>query len=935
MTTPARTLDEQTVSHDEVVLEFDCYRLNVSQRLLTKRHRPVPLTGRTMSILIVLAERMGGLVGRRELDALLWPNAYVSEGTLRVHINALQKALGQTQEGGRFIGNIHRQGYRLAVPVRRCTGEFPVVEVARLSGTLMSLPRRLPEQRLVGRRQCVERIVAGLHERRLMMLTGPGGIGKTAVAREVALQMSEAFPDGVWTVDLTQVESNTLVVGAVAAALGVAPLSPDPLASVLEFLTDRISLLVLDNCEHVLDGAVQLVQVVLRLAQVRVLATGREHLHAEGEGVYRLEPLAVPAAPGPWTREELLSSSAVSLFVARARAVSPVQFSDEQLCVVADLCRRLGGNPLAIEIAAARLDLLGLSGLIAAVEGGYHLTIVGHRTRPARHWTLRATLDWGYRLLSPFEQTLFRRMGVFCGSFDLRAAAEIMAENGVDTGAVFAGLVGLASKSVLAHEQLGGTVRYRLHETCRVYALDKLRECQEWVPTRNRHALLWSHEWVERIYGRLRAGADWGTLLRCHLEDLRSAIHWSFDGGERMAPGAVLRLYSLWLDFMFAEESDTCGSWVHGERGGGMLLEELPRPLRDILHAWCRNSKGLLSCLLLDSRQAEAANEAAERIGRWMLGLEKLFTQQVKVAVEISAAFPFSVERAAPRPDSVLDPLLALAHHYAGAQDEARWHAERAMGLYEGHDPSPGRRSQRVLLQLTLGRTLWLQGLPQSASRLLRAAMVDAQACGDRYLLANCQVVAALLAMVFGYQHDANALTGLVRVQGREPGMELFQLWALCLEGMLAMHEGNVLQPEEAVARPSQECRCIDALGACNEGLMSTGAILRAEQGAGGWLAAEALRIKAERILESGGLEAEREADAALQLALEIARAQGALFWEHRVVMSQARLWQRRGRLEEARAVLIEVRSRFTEGLDTADLVKSQRMLSQLEAALA
>ncbi len=535
MSTQAKEADDLKGTPAEDVLAFEGYRLDAKRHMLFKDGSRVQVAARPMAILIALAERLGEVISNRELEALLWADSYMSDGTLRVHISRLQRALGPTQNGLRFIENHSRRGYRMTVPVRRCIIEAPAIEASLpanptasiTSGSRYGTPR---QSQLIGRAECVARVMEILRERPLVTLTGPGGVGKTAVALEVSREMLADYPDGIWVVDLAAVATQHEVASAVAATLGIGPLVPDPLAAVLEFIEQRTSLLVLDNCEHVLDAAARLAQAVVRApGQVSVLATSRERLHAESERIYRLEPLDVPTLSGPWTRDELLATSAVALFTTRAAGSTGTRFSDAQLHRVAELCRRLTGNPLAIEIAVTRLDQLGLSGLIAALDSGHSLSVVGHRTRVARHWSLRATLDWSYGLLSPLEQTLFRRLGVFCGSFDLEAAVGLMAEGGkLETAAVFEGLLSLISKSMLAHEQAGDQIRYKLHETSRTYALDKLRECEELAAVRHRHVLMWCRSSMSVTSFQLHNGNGWPTVFGNHVEDLRAAIQWCF-----------------------------------------------------------------------------------------------------------------------------------------------------------------------------------------------------------------------------------------------------------------------------------------------------------------------------------------------------------------------------------------------------------------------
>jgi predicted ATPase len=271
------------------------------------------------------------------------------------------------------------------------------------------------------------------------------------------------------------------VAGALASALGLAALTPDPLSQVLSFLRDKSMLVLLDNCEHLIEVAASLVEKVRRDAPgVHVLATSREPLRAEGESLHRLEPLAMPEGEGAMSGEAALSFAAVQLFVERAKASSDsFELTDAEVPLIVQICRRLDGNPLAIELVAPHVDLLGVRGLAARLDEGLHLLIRGRRTAVPRHQTLRATLDWSYELLSASEQMILRRLAMLVGSFDLPCARAVAADETVGAARVFEALVNLVAKSLIVVDVTGEQVRYRLPDTTRAHALEKLRDSGE------------------------------------------------------------------------------------------------------------------------------------------------------------------------------------------------------------------------------------------------------------------------------------------------------------------------------------------------------------------------------------------------------------------------------------------------------------------------
>jgi predicted ATPase len=321
---------------------------------------------------------------------------------------------------------------------------------------------------------------------RFITIAGAGGIGKTTVAIRVAEALLAAAPQGTCFIDLTSVRDARRFPEALAFALGVMPGAPDVLPEALSFLSTKKMLLILDSCEHVIDAAGTFVETVLRNApHVRVLATSREPLGARGESLYRLGPLNAPPAHSQLSSEQWLECSALRLFVERAGIDADRPIGAEELPLIGDLCRRLEGNPLAIEIAAAHFDVLGIEGLAASLQAHLHLSLDGRRTELHRHRTLRAMLDWSYELLSPAEQAILRAMSVFTSRFDLEGAAAVA---GLGRNAVFEFLIGLTRKSLLRSGVDDGEILFRLLDLPRAYALEKLRDSGDLETVRSRHA---------------------------------------------------------------------------------------------------------------------------------------------------------------------------------------------------------------------------------------------------------------------------------------------------------------------------------------------------------------------------------------------------------------------------------------------------------------
>lgn len=447
--------------NSEAVLRFGSYAFYPSQRLILDGDRPLRMGGRALDILQVLVERAGTVVSKDLLIARVWPTSVVEEINLRVHIAALRRALGDGQNGQRYIVNVPQQGYSFIASVQRMHERTPI----SIDRPQHNLPARLTP--VTGRDSVVGSLSRQLPVRRFMTLVGPAGIGKSTVALRVAELLLQHYGDGVWRVDLALIDNPAQLDEHLLRAL--------ELNGGLAALAHWHALLVLDNGEHVLERCRTLTEDLMASApRLSILVTSREPLRARGETVLRLPPLSVPPISVHGVTEAM-SYSAVQLFVSRARARQQgFVLREQDIKAVREVCRRLDGLPLAIELAAAQIDALALVGLQAQLDNCFELLTLGRRTAVPRHQSLKAALDWSYERLNVREQTLLHRLAVFKMAFTLQAAVDVI-QCAVLRPPVVAGLMQrLVDKSLLSMDTVHGQPRYRLLNTTRRYALEKL-----------------------------------------------------------------------------------------------------------------------------------------------------------------------------------------------------------------------------------------------------------------------------------------------------------------------------------------------------------------------------------------------------------------------------------------------------------------------------
>jgi predicted ATPase/DNA-binding winged helix-turn-helix (wHTH) protein len=934
----------------ELAFGFGPFQLLPRRKLLRSGGAPVRLGARAIDLLIALVERAGEVLSREELEARVWPRVVVEETSLRVHMSALRRTLKDGVAGARYITNVPGRGYGFVAPVTRVAvhdGVDPDLRANAPERAAGPLPHHLPTRlsSVVGREAAVEMLVEQLGQRRLATVLGPGGIGKTTVAIAVAERFVSAHPDhAVCFVDLSLISDPSHLPASLAAAFGLADFPDDAVCAVSQLLGARPLLLVLDSCEHVVDAVAAAASALLERAPgVRLLATSRELVGVDGEWLHRLPALELP--PHAPTAEQALRFSAVRLFVERARArVEGFDLSDTDAPLAAELCRRLDGIPLAIEIAAARLEQFGLRGLVDQVEAGFLHLKRGRRTGALRHEALSAMLDWSHRLLTPQEQAILRRIAVFRSPFSLRSAIRVAGDDELGGSDVVNGLAGLRAKSLLNRVVLDDVVKHQLLDQTRAYALEKLGESGDDEAVRRRHALLVSDLLLE-------AQRNWPTMTKRRwmathgslVMAIRTALNWAFSPSGDPLIGASLTARSWPMArYLFLEDYES------SIRRAIDALERLGDPPLALLiqlqlgaaaHVQERRGTGPETRAAY-ARAAELARSSPDPAHRIEAEIGQVLDamgggdapRALAATARIKALALAGRDEVA---GVVADRLAAQALHFNGDQAQARQLAIAVRGHAVQRGPLAslaGVVDHRVSMEILIARVLWLTGLPDQAAAGARASLLQAETDST---LAVCQSLAFAVCPIALWRGDDDEAL----LHGREL---LAQAQKLGSGQWLSLARGYV-EIAEARRHGTGERRghrggldasgsfpfAQDQLASIDPARWQDDNLDRARHGRAGWCAAEILRQHGLRLWAAGSLP---EAEAQLLQSLDIARSQGALAWSLRSATSLATLWQQQGRHEDACTTLQAVQGQFTEGEDTADLMVASALLDDLLA---
>ena len=895
---------------------FGPFCLSPGARLLTRHGEPVEIGGRSFDLLVVLTEQPGRVLSKRELLKRVWSDVVVEDGSLRFHMAGLRKLLGDGVDGARYIATQVGVGYAFVAPIERHGGTAPrrPEESARATVTA-NLPARLPH--LIGRERDVELLVERVADTPLFSIVGAAGVGKTSLAVETGYRLAPTFGDQVAFVDFSMLENMAVVPSMIAGAMGIAVQSDDPLAVILGHIRDRPFLLILDNCEHVIEAVAGIVERIVEEAPgARILATSREPLRVRAEHVLRLDALGYPEDLSGLTREQLLAYPAVQLFRERATAADSALVLDEEGArLLAEMCQRLGGMALPIELAAVRVATHGIEATARQLGERFSLGWSGRRTAQPRQQTLQATLDWSYDLLSDAERVVLERLSIFVGPFSIDAALGVVADAGIGSDEVAVALDELTSKSLIAPDRSRRTGTYRLLEMTRAYAREKLsargEAAQAAIARRHAAFFLTELEMAEQEEGVLQDARP----LRPQLGNIRSALDWCFGpGGDR--PMAVRLAAASAPVFLNLSHLIECRTWcsralaeiADGQRGTALELE-LQAALGIALMFTRGNSEAAGNAL---ARALEIATTLDDKWNQLrLLGRLHIFHERVgEYAVAMrhaERAVAVAEAIGAPEAIGVAYSLSGISHHLGGDQKAAR----RALELSLQMSPPSARGrtihygfDHRNRSGIALARTLWLSGDAEQAGRLARqfvreAARLDhplthcialiwslsvflwmedfAAAEADLAAFTECAQVNALapyIAAAAGFRGELDIQRGRTGDALAAVEESLSRLRAARYELLTTPFSIALARGLAAESRIGEVLALIDAT------------LARCEANGERFAVPELLRLKARTVRSAGAAEGARTA--LLEAALALSREQGARAWELRVAADLA-----------------------------------------------
>ena len=928
------------------VLNFGPFELSIGSRLLRNGTKTVPLGARAMDILISLVEQPGTVVGKRDLIECVWPNQRADEVSLRVHVSALRKALAQGDPSRRYIANVPGRGYSFIVPIATASLQTPRSEPAPNAG----LPARL--ERMVGRAETVATIKARLAEQKFVSIVGPGGIGKTTVAVAVAHEIRSAFDGEVRFVDLSPLDDASLVAPAVASAFGLAIQTADVLPPLIDRLAGAPKLLVLDSCEHLIDGASALAEKLFgHVPTLHLLATSREALRVEGENVHELAALACPPEDQTILASDALKYPAVQLLVDRVKALQrQFDLRDMDAPVAAGICRQLDGIALAIELAAGRVDVYGLDKTASLLDGHLNLSWAGRRTAMPRHQTLNATLEWSYDLLNEEERHVLNRLSVFSGGFTFEAAVAVIADDAVDEAKVADCLWELRSKSMIAI--YGQNARLRLLDTTRAFAAKRLVEGGEQGVFRRRHALYFSDLFRR---GASMDVSNWPKALGVEVGNLRAAMNWAFSGEGDTKVGVDLAAASAstWIGMALLTE---CREWMakaisrldlmnSGSRQEMIIQSALASSMMFTLGMTEESYAGWAKARLLAEDLGDVEYQLASFLVLWAHRIRiPRYAEAIELAERCGEIAEASGDRGA----------VATANYMRGVTYHHTGRLSQAEGLLEAslhHDVEASRRAiierfgydRKTDALAVLANLVWLRGAPDQARRLGRMSIAEARQLDQAVPLCVALAWTGFNAYLTNPEGDeTDALTNELVEHAGKHGVDSYYGFGLAMQALGRIRQGETEAASDllysgleklSAARygvfdpilQAEFARCLAVLGHTRQAVAVFERAKIELDDENQLFVPELFRIRGELALSSNeGLAVSKEY---FLRALEMSDRRGSLSWTLRTATSLAIAETSDAGREEARSILRAALVKFRDGSDTFDLRLAARVL--------
>ncbi|MFL6639638.1 MAG: ATP-binding protein [Paraburkholderia graminis] len=946
------------------MIELGRFQIDLELRTLWCDSERVPLGSRAFDILAMVAKAGGRLVTKDELMDAVWPNTIVEENNIQVHLSALRKILGADRD---LILTVPGRGYQLVQRHRAASiaASSPEAQCAPVGRPLPPL-----RMQLVGREADVVQIRSMLAHTRVLTLVGAGGIGKTSLAveaaRQAAADVTEPFTEPVWFVELATLGTRDEVLAAIAQACGLPVEHATPgLAQIASALAGR-RLLVLDNAEHVIEHVAEAVEVLAAVnADLRMLVTSREPLRIMAEAVFRVEPLDVPQ-PGS-ADADILRRSAVNLFLLRANSMQREVATDSaELRLVGEICRRLDGIPLALELAAARVVTLGVVGVYQRLDDRLAILAGGYRTALPRHQTLRATFDWSFALLDAKSQALFRRSAVFGGVFSFEAMCAVACDASLTVADAIIAISELLAKSLVNVEFDGPVARYRLSESTRAYALDKLQAEGERQELAVRHARYLSQCFITHTAQTVRGNADsaaaLAAALKHTLDDARHAYDWAFspDGDVQLGVELASTLSAALLD-------------------GGMIAECCERATRavdtlDALDALpaasidARDEMRVRAALASALPHVRGSVSKAEQLWRkvYALATERaddayharalwgLWTTMISSGnIHASAEFAVRLRQLAQQrenawQETLADQIAAISQHCLGRHVEAKAELLRTRNRFAELEYS-GQRDNTIAVDPlvycngTLARIAWLEGHCGEAMRLVDTLVgLVRPDIMEPSLTHTLGASAAPLSLMCGDLGRAAVYLDIMRSQVALHGLDVWRDYCNCLSAHRDILDGQ-LQRGVALLESSLDAliargfrRLITLfIAAYGEALVAAGRIDEAVRRLNDTLQfcennGEMMFVpELWRVLGIAARARRRSADAEAHFttAIQMARRQGATMWELRASLSLAALWREESRDAERHSHALHMLERLALCFDAPSNAADVRAL--------